>query len=66
MIEVTCPQCRRRKVVQGRPTFPFCCAGCRDGDLSAWTEERYRIAGEAPPAGSEEAGPLDEAIHPED
>ena len=47
MIEVSCPACREVRVPRTIATFPFCSEACRDHDLSAWTEERYKIAGEA-------------------
>lgn len=40
-----CPLCRKPSVAAHAP---FCSAACRDGDLIAWLDERYRVPG--PPA----------------
>jgi len=44
--EVLCPGCRRVRVERSVRTWPFCSARCRDGDLAAWVDERYRVPAE--------------------
>lgn len=49
---IICPTCRdeAKPVKRGSEFFPFCCRGCRDRDLAAWVEEKYRVdAGPAHP-----------------
>ena len=57
MTEVLCPGCRRERVARQLRTWPFCSERCRDGDLTAWIEERYRVPLAAPeePAGEDAA-----------
>ncbi len=45
-LKVKCPTCRREVEWDNNPHRPFCCERCRLIDLGAWTQERYRIAGE--------------------
>jgi endogenous inhibitor of DNA gyrase (YacG/DUF329 family) len=45
-LKVKCPTCRKEVEWENNPYRPFCCERCRLIDLGAWTEERYRIAGE--------------------
>lgn len=52
MTEVLCPGCRRARVRREVRTWPFCSPRCRDGDLAAWVDERYRV-----PAQESGAGP---------
>jgi endogenous inhibitor of DNA gyrase (YacG/DUF329 family) len=44
-----CPICRA-EIAEHTPHRPFCSERCRLLDLSAWTTERYRIAGDPVPA----------------
>jgi hypothetical protein len=44
-----CPICRVEVAPEDRRFRPFCSERCRLLDLSAWTTERYRIAGEPVP-----------------
>ena len=46
-LRVTCPTCRKEADWQNNPHRPFCSERCRLIDLGAWTEERYRIPGDA-------------------
>ena len=41
-----CPTCGEPAAWEENPNRPFCSERCRLLDLSAWTSERYRIAGE--------------------
>jgi uncharacterized protein len=45
-LKVKCPTCRKEVEWDNKPHRPFCCERCRLIDLGAWTQERYRIAGE--------------------
>ena len=45
-LKVKCPTCRKEVGWENNPHRPFCCERCRLIDLGAWTQERYRIAGE--------------------
>ena len=45
-LKVKCPRCRKEVPWEGNPHRPFCSDRCRLIDLGAWTQERYRIAGE--------------------
>jgi len=45
-LKVKCPTCRKEVEWENNPHRPFCCERCRLIDLGAWTQERYRIAGE--------------------
>lgn len=45
-----CPICNAEAPTTGNPHRPFCSNRCRLIDLSAWTSQRYRIAGEPVPA----------------
>jgi uncharacterized protein len=45
-LKVKCPSCRKEVSWEGNPHRPFCSDRCRLIDLGAWTQERYRIAGE--------------------
>ena len=45
-LKVNCPTCRKEVEWENNPHRPFCCERCRLIDLGAWTQERYRIAGE--------------------
>jgi endogenous inhibitor of DNA gyrase (YacG/DUF329 family) len=45
-LKVKCPTCRKEVDWEGNPHRPFCSDRCRLIDLGAWTQERYRIAGE--------------------
>jgi uncharacterized protein len=45
-LKVKCPTCRKEVEWKNNPHRPFCCERCRLIDLGAWTQERYRIAGE--------------------
>jgi uncharacterized protein len=44
-----CPICRAVTAESERRWRPFCSERCRLLDLSAWTSERYRIAGDPVP-----------------
>ena len=44
--KVKCPTCRKEVPWEGNPHRPFCSDRCRLIDLGAWSQERYRIAGE--------------------
>jgi endogenous inhibitor of DNA gyrase (YacG/DUF329 family) len=43
---VKCPTCRKETPWENNPYRPFCSDRCQLIDLSAWTEERYRVPGE--------------------
>jgi endogenous inhibitor of DNA gyrase (YacG/DUF329 family) len=45
-LKVKCPRCRKEVPWEGNSHRPFCSDRCRLVDLGAWTQERYRIAGE--------------------
>lgn len=45
-LKVKCPTCRKEVEWENNPHRPFCRERCRLIDLGAWTQERYRIAGE--------------------
>ena len=45
-LKIKCPSCRKEIPWEGNPHRPFCSDRCRLIDLGAWTQERYRIAGE--------------------
>ena len=45
--KVKCPTCRKEVSWENNPHRPFCSERCRLIDLGAWTQERYRILGEA-------------------
>ena len=45
-LKIKCPTCRKEVPWEGNPHRPFCSDRCRLIDLGAWTQERYRIAGE--------------------
>jgi hypothetical protein len=50
MPEARCPICRSVvAMTPDNPHRPFCSERCRLLDLSAWTSERYRIAGDPVP-----------------
>lgn len=42
---IRCPRCRKRTVLQGNPSRPFCSERCRLIDMGAWVNEEYRIPG---------------------
>jgi endogenous inhibitor of DNA gyrase (YacG/DUF329 family) len=44
---VKCPNCRKETTWENNPYRPFCSDRCQLIDLGAWTEERYKIPGEA-------------------
>jgi endogenous inhibitor of DNA gyrase (YacG/DUF329 family) len=48
-----CPICGRPRVHRFRP---FCSAACRDRDLLAWIEERYRLPAVEAEADEDQAG----------
>lgn len=48
-----CPICGRPRVHRFRP---FCSAACRDRDLLAWIDERYRLPAVAEEADEDQAG----------
>ena len=57
--DIVCVHCRVRPV---DPTWrPFCCERCKLLDLRNWTDERYRVPGEA---GSSLPGDLDPDADP--
>ena len=43
---IKCPTCRKEIAWENNPHRPFCSDRCQLIDLSAWTEERYRIPAE--------------------
>ena len=43
---VKCPTCRKEVSWDNNRYRPFCSDRCRLIDLGAWTEERYKIAGD--------------------
>ncbi len=45
-LKIKCPTCRKEVSWEGNPHRPFCSERCRLIDLGAWTQERYRIAGD--------------------
>lgn len=45
-LKVKCPTCRKEVLWEENPHRPFCSDRCRLIDLGAWTQGRYRIAGE--------------------
>jgi len=45
-LKVKCPTCRKEVPWEENPHRPFCSERCRLIDLGAWTQERYRIAGD--------------------
>jgi len=45
-LKVKCPTCRKEVPWEKNPHRPFCSERCRLIDLGAWTQERYRIAGD--------------------
>ena len=45
-LKVKCPTCHKEVPWKGNPHRPFCSDRCRLIDLGAWSQERYRIAGE--------------------
>ena len=55
MNDLLCPGCRRERVARQLRTWPFCSERCRDGDLTAWIEERYRVPSVTPENSAEEA-----------
>lgn len=44
MIEVTCPQCKRRGAWFDAPWGPFCSERCRLVDLGRWLGEEHRFS----------------------
>lgn len=43
---VKCPTCRNQTPWENNPHRPFCSDRCQLIDLGAWTEERFKIAGD--------------------
>ena len=43
---VKCPTCRKEVQWENNPHRPFCSDRCQLIDLGAWTEERFKIAGD--------------------
>jgi endogenous inhibitor of DNA gyrase (YacG/DUF329 family) len=43
---VKCPTCRKETPWENNPHRPFCSERCKLIDLGAWTEERFKIAGD--------------------
>jgi endogenous inhibitor of DNA gyrase (YacG/DUF329 family) len=57
---VTCPTCKGpSRYAPDNPFRPFCGERCRDIDLGAWADERFRVAAPDPdPDGDDGPGPL--------
>ncbi len=45
-LTVKCATCRKEVHWENNPHRPFCSERCRLIDLGAWTEVRYKIAGD--------------------
>jgi endogenous inhibitor of DNA gyrase (YacG/DUF329 family) len=43
---IKCPTCRKETTWENNPHRPFCSERCQLIDLGAWTEERFKIAGD--------------------
>lgn len=46
VMQLRCPICKTDILWEGNPYRPFCSERCRLVDLGAWTDDRYRIAGD--------------------
>ena len=59
MTVVACPTCGKKVEWTPANKFrPFCSERCKQIDLGAWAEEKYRVPGAAP--GEAQDNPLDE------
>jgi uncharacterized protein len=46
MAKITCPNCKKElfyRKIKDIPNFPFCNKRCKQIDLGAWLDEKYRI-----------------------
>lgn len=58
---VTCPTCGKKvEWTEKNPYRPFCSERCKQIDLGAWAEEKYKVpAVDNPEEGDEEGNPQD-------
>ncbi|WP_428420385.1 DNA gyrase inhibitor YacG [Methylibium sp.] len=53
---VRCPGCgQRSEFAPANPYRPFCSERCKNGDLGAWANERYRVEASPPVDGDDES-----------
>ncbi|MDP9148819.1 MAG: DNA gyrase inhibitor YacG [Myxococcota bacterium] len=61
---LACPICRRPAGSRAENTaFPFCSARCKQIDLGAWLDEKYRVPTSEPP--DEDSSPPTEGSNEE-
>jgi len=49
MTVVSCPTCAKKvEWTEANKYRPFCCERCKQIDLGAWAEEKYRVPETAP------------------
>lgn len=55
---VRCPGCGQSSVfAPTNPSRPFCSERCKNGDLGAWANERYRVEASPPVEGDDDVPP---------